>query len=259
MYYDKLSDLGIKLTRRSGSLKTKCPQCSDGRKNKTDMPLSVNINEGEYNCHNCGWKGNVRAFERKREAKKYEKPDQSLLKAIAIKEKTAYWFERRCISQATLNKFMIFNKEEWMPQTQAKENCICFPYFRDGEMVNIKFRDAKKNFKLVKDAELIFYNLSAIGEKKSVIIVEGEIDCMSVYEAGYGQKYDKIILEKNEETGEVLKEENNPLGEKICNILLSSPLLSSVKPPFSPPIFLPLPFCTFLAHIGEKFTLLFMP
>jgi len=207
MYYDKLSDLGIKLTRRSGNVKTKCPKCSDGRKNKTDMPLSVDINEGAYNCHNCGWKGNVRAFERKRENKKYEKPDQSMLKVIEVKEKTEYWFSKRGISKSTLNKFMIFNREEWMPQTQKKENCICFPYFRDGEMVNIKFRDAKKNFKLVKDAELILYNLSNIGERKSVIIVEGEIDCMSLYETGYGA--DRII---NETTGEI---ENSEFSERV--------------------------------------------
>jgi len=216
MYYDKLSDLGIKLTRRSGNVKTKCPQCSDGRKNKTDMPLSVNITEGEYNCHNCGWKGNVRSFERKRQTKKYEKPPQDVLNNILLKDKVVEWFGKRGISKTTLDKFMIFSKEEFMPQTQKKESCICFPYFRDGEMLNIKYRDAKKNFKLVKDAELIFYNLSAIGEKKSVVIVEGEIDCLSVYESGYGQQYDKIILEKNEETGEVLKEENNLLGETIC-------------------------------------------
>ena len=216
MYYDKLSDLGIKLTRRSGNVKTKCPQCSDGRKNKTDMPLSVNITEGEYNCHNCGWKGNVRSFERKRQTKKYEKPPQDVLNNILLKDKVVEWFGKRGISKTTLDKFMIFSKEEFMPQTQKKESCICFPYFRDGEMVNIKYRDAKKNFKLVKDAELIFYNLSAIGEKKSVVIVEGEIDCLSVYESGYGQQYDKIVLEKNEETGEVLKEENNPLGETVC-------------------------------------------
>jgi len=202
MYYNKLSDLGIKLTRSSGHLKTKCPKCSDGRKNKTDMPLSVNINEGEYNCHNCGWKGNVRAFERKRETKAYQKPDQSMLKVIDVKEKTEQWFKKRAISRETLNKFMIFNREEYMPQTQQKENCICFPYFRDGEMVNIKFRDAKKNFKLVKDAELIFYNLSSIGERKSVIIVEGEIDCLSLYEAGYG--VEKII---DEATAELMNAE----------------------------------------------------
>lgn len=186
MYYDKLSDLGIKLTRHSGSVKTKCPQCSDGRKNKNDMPLSVNITTGEFNCHNCGWKGNVRAMERKRDNKKYEKPPQDVLKNIDLKEKVVSWFKGRGISKETLDKFMIFTKEEWMPQTQKKESCICYPYLRDGSIVNIKYRDARKNFKLVKDAELIFYNLNKIGEKKNCIIVEGENDCLAVYEAGLG-------------------------------------------------------------------------
>lgn len=216
MYYDKLSDLGIKLVRRSGSVKTKCPKCSDGRKNKNDTPLSVNITEGEWNCHHCGWKGNVRSFERKRQAKKYEKPPQDVLKNIELKERAVDWFKNRGISKETLDKFMVFTKEEFMPQTAKKENCICFPYFRDGEIVNIKYRDGRKNFKLTKDAELIFYNLQAIGDKKRVVIVEGEIDCLSVYEAGFGKEYENIVVEKNEETGEVTKEEPNPLGEIVC-------------------------------------------
>lgn len=199
MYYDRLCDLGIKLTRRNGREKTKCPQCSDGRKNKTDKPLSVDIGSGDYNCHNCGWKGNVRAFERKHNAKKYEKPDQNMIRSIELKERTEKYFQGRGISRGTLQKFMIFSKEEYMPQTQAPENCICFPYFRDGELINIKYRDAKKNFKMVKDAELIFYNLSAIQDRKLCIITEGEIDCMSAYEAGFGKDVDL-------ETGEVLDE-----------------------------------------------------
>ena len=207
MYYNKLSDLGIKLTRSSGHLKTKCPKCSDGRKNKHDLPLSVNINEGEYNCHNCGWKGNVRSFERKRENKKYEKPPQDVLKNMEEKDRVVTWFNGRGISKKTLDKFMIFTREEWMPQTQKKENCICFPYFREGEIVNIKFRDARKNFKLVKDAELIFYNLGSIGERKSVIIVEGEIDCLSLYETGYG--VERIT---DESTGEI---KNTPFCEYV--------------------------------------------
>lgn len=186
MYYDKLSDLGIKLTRHSGNVKTKCPQCSDGRKNKTDMPLSVNITTGEWCCHNCGWKGNVRSHERKRENKNYEKPPQDVLKNIELKEKVVAWFKERGISKKTLDKFMIYSKEEWLPQTQKKENCICYPYFRDGSIVNIKFRDGKKNFKFVKDAELIFYNLNNVGDRKNCIIVEGENDCLAVYESGYG-------------------------------------------------------------------------
>lgn len=187
MYYDKLYELGIKLTRHSGSEKTLCPQCSDGRKNKRDKCLSVNINTGEYNCHNCGWKGNVRGFERKREQKVYERPAKDYIEAIQRKERTEQYFQRRGISTATLDKFLIFSREEFMPQTGQKENCICFPYFRGGELVNIKFRDARKNFRMWTGAELIFYNLSAIGEKKKVIITEGEIDCLSCFEAGIGQ------------------------------------------------------------------------
>lgn len=188
MYYDKLCDLGIKLTRRHGSEKTFCPKCHDGRKNKRDRSLSVNVTTGEYKCHNtgCDFRGNVRSFERKRENKTYIKPPQDVLKSIEIKEKAEAWFYKRGISRKTLEKFMIFCREEWMPQTQKKENCICFPYFRDGELVNVKYRDGRKNFKMVKDAELILFNLNTIGEKKYCIITEGEIDCMSAYEAGFG-------------------------------------------------------------------------
>lgn len=196
MYYDKLFDLGIKLTRRSGSEKTKCPQCSDGRKNKADKPLSVNITTGEYNCHNCGFKGNVRSIERRLDKKKYEKPPQDVLKNLWLKDQVVGWFNNRGISKATLDKFMIYCKQEWMPQSQKEESCICFPYLRDGEIVNVKFRDGRKGFKMVKDAELTFYNLNTIGDKKHCIITEGEIDCMSVYEAGFGAE--KVISEEGE-------------------------------------------------------------
>lgn len=200
MYYDKLSDLGIKLTRRSGQEKCKCPQCHDGRKNKHDKSLSVNITAGDYNCHNCGWKGNVRTIERKKENRIYEKPPQDVLNNRILKDKVVAWFGARGISKNTLDKFMIFCREEWMPQTNQKENCICFPYMRDGSIVNIKFRDGRKSFKMVKDAELIFYNLNTVGEKKYCIITEGEIDCMSVYEAGFG-----VEPQANEE-GELINE-----------------------------------------------------
>ena len=58
-HYNDLLALGINLKRSQGSVKTKCPKCSHTRKNKTDDCLSVNIDEGLYNCHHCGWGGNV--------------------------------------------------------------------------------------------------------------------------------------------------------------------------------------------------------
>lgn len=205
MYFDKLFDLGIKLSRRAGNEKVKCPQCCDGRKNKTDKPLSVNITTGEWNCHNCGWKGNCRAKERTRDKKQYEKPPADIVRNIELKGRVIEWFEKRAITKPTLDKFMIFAREEFMPQTAAKENCIGFPYFRDGELVNIKYRDSKKNFRMTKDAELIFFNLPSIADKKYCIVTEGEIDCMSLYEAGYS------IQKANEETGEIIPDD--PFGK----------------------------------------------
>lgn len=200
MYYDKLSDLGIKLFRRNGSEKTFCPRCHDGRKNKKDRSLSVNITTGEYNCHNtgCDFRGNVRMMERKRQEKKYERPPQDVLKTIEIKDKVERWFASRSISRKTLDAYLVFCREEYMPQTQKRENCICFPYIRDGEIVNIKYRDGRKNFKMVKDAELILFGMDKIGDKKHCIIVEGEIDALSVYESGFGVDPDVDI-----ESGEV--------------------------------------------------------
>lgn len=206
MYYDRLCDLDIKLTRHSGSEKVKCPKCGDGRKNKADRPLSVNITTGDFNCHHCGWKGNVRSHDRHKDKTTYEKPPMDVIKNIELKATVVEWFKNRGISQRTLDKFMIFVKKEWMPQTQQEENCIGFPYLRDGELVNVKYRDAKKSFKMVKGAELIFYNLPSIGDKKYCIITEGEIDCMSVFEAGYG------VEQAVSEEGELINEQFSKWG-----------------------------------------------
>src|SRR5690606_4129586 len=75
--------------------------------------------------------------------------------------------------------------KEWMPQTGKEMNCIVFPYFKGGELVNTKFRDAKKNFKLHSGAELIWWNYDALTRFEEVIIVEGEMDALSVIQAGF--------------------------------------------------------------------------
>ena len=189
MYFDRLSNLGIHLRRRSGSEKTQCPKCSDSRRNKKDPCLSVNITTGEYNCHHCGWKGNVRNFEKKEKQRVFEKPDQSMLKHIELSERIVKYAESRNISKTTLDKFMVHGREEWMPQTQKKERTIIFPYIRGGEIINAKFRDGAKNFKLIKDAELIFFGMQTLDGRHCAIITEGEWDALAVYESGFGNDY----------------------------------------------------------------------
>ncbi len=95
-----------------------------------------------------------------------------------------YFEKKRCISNNTLLNFKITETFEYMPKAKKETKTICFNYYRDEELVNIKFRAAGKDFKMQKDAELIFYNLDAIKGETVCYITEGEIDCMSLYEVG---------------------------------------------------------------------------
>lgn len=203
MYYDKLTNLGIKLRRRSGNEKTTCPKCSESRRNKKDPCLSVNITEGIYNCHNCSWKGNVKHFDRKEPKKNFVRPDKWMLKDIELGEKVVAYFQKRGISKKTLDKFFIHAKEEFMPQTAKKERCIVFPYLRDTEIINAKYRDGNKNFKMIKDAELVFFGMQTLEGRHCAIATEGEADALAVYEAGFGNDYEPIV----NSDGEVVEHE----------------------------------------------------
>ena len=178
MYVNELIELGIQLgNRNNGELKTKCPQCSQTRRNKSDKPLSVNIDKGVYNCHNCGWGGSV-LFKEKKE---YIKPPTVEVK---LSDKIIEWFSTRGIGKATLAHWKVGESVEYMPQVQAKRNTINFNYYRKGELINVKYRDAAKNFKMVSGAELVFYGLDNIEALERVYIVEGEMDALSLHEAG---------------------------------------------------------------------------
>lgn len=231
------SKYGIDISKVRGG-KTICPKCSHTRKHKSDPCLSVDVKEGLFNCHNCGFKGSVIEYKKK----EFVKPPARLEK---LSGKALKWFEEeRKISNNTLLRFGITEAREFMPQLSAEVTVMCFNYYRDGELVNIKFRGPKKSFKMAKDAELIFYNLDALKNEKECVIVEGEIDCLTLYECGifnavsvpngaskgnqkleyldnccnYFEDKEKIIIATdNDEAGNSLKEELlRRLGKERC-------------------------------------------
>ncbi len=95
------------------------------------------------------------------------------------------WLASRGISEATARRNRIGFERTYIPALRGEADCIAFPYFRHGELVNIKYRAlAEKAFAQVKDAEKILYGLDDIADSKSVIIVEGECDKLASDEAG---------------------------------------------------------------------------
>ena len=194
---------GIDVSRLSShatNAKTYCPQCHDQRHNKRDKSLSVNMQTGMFKCHYCGFSG-CAAVPSESEKKQWMERQPWFRPAQIRKQKPEYkrptpkphapmgqralaWFAGRGISQATLEALKVTEGEEWMPQKNGKINTVQFNYYRDGQLINTKFRTGDKCFKLCSGAELIPYNIDAIKGKKECIIVEGEMDALSFYEVG---------------------------------------------------------------------------
>lgn len=182
LHFDELKNLGIQVKDRGGNQqKTTCPKCSHTRKpqNQKDTCLSVNLEEGLYRCHNCDFAGSVK----KGKKREYSKP---LLPEYKFGEKVREWFENRKISPYTLQRYQISSAKKYIKKVEEQRECILFPYFRNGELVNVKYRDAAKNFSLTSGAELIFFGMDIAQEasENEVVITEGEIDAMSFFEAG---------------------------------------------------------------------------
>jgi twinkle protein len=160
-----------------------CPKCGPTQKHKNAKKLSVNTVTGQFNCKNvpCDFKGSAKVFEPMAEKKVYKKPEP---RPKAVGAKLLAWFNSRKISNETLLTAKVTEGVQFMPQISKEANCACFNYFRDGELINIKYRDGAKHFSLESGAELIFYNLDAIQGRSEAIITEGEIDCLSLIEIG---------------------------------------------------------------------------
>lgn len=183
------SDFGIEIPfgRKSGHIKTFCPKCRDSRSNKRDRSLSVDLDNGLWKCHYCGFSGCLPKNRTYESSLRYQKKDyiKPALKGSALlSEKALRWFAERGISMQTLTKMKITEGKEWMPQKGKEVNTIQFNYYKDGELINTKFRTGDKCFKLVSNAELIPYNLDAIKGCNTCICTEGEIDTLSFIECG---------------------------------------------------------------------------
>lgn len=177
-----LQEKGIDLsTLRNG--KALCPICSKGRRKKNDRCLSVNVSEGKYNCWNdtCDFKGSVSGEYIEKAKKDYVRP--AFINTTNLGDELVKWFwKERGISQTTLNRCKL-------TQSLSRDNkpIINFNYFREGVLVNIKYRMLPKQFRMERDAELILYGLDDIKDSDWCVIVEGEIDKLAFAQCGIMQ------------------------------------------------------------------------
>ena len=168
-----------------------CPLCSADRKgeHKKAKCASYDWERGIGTCHNCSKSFQLHTYKRKGETQKvYVKPERDAVLdsglTYPLSDKVVEWFATRGISRNTLEELKVTDGSEFMPQTAKTESVIKFNYFIGDDLVNIKYRDGRKNFKLYKGAEKVFYNINSIVGWDYCILVEGEMDVLALAEAG---------------------------------------------------------------------------
>ena len=243
---DSFNQYGLEAGKSQGT----CPLCSADRqpKNAKAKCASYDWERGLGTCHNCNTSFQLHTYQRKGASEKvYVRPQQPDTLYTPVQTKVQEWFTTRGISNQTLQDLRVIEGSEFMPQTGKTENTIQFNYYMGDQLINVKYRDGRKNFKLYKGAEKIFYNINSIVGYDSAIIVEGEMDVLAMHEAGiknvisvpngatlnsnnldyldncidYLEDKTKIILAVDaDEPGQALKQEFiRRLGAEVCHLV----------------------------------------
>jgi len=180
------TDFGIDVPANVvGQYRTTCPQCSHTRRKSTVRCLSVNLDEGVWNCKHCGWSGTLHdEFVPPVTQRKTAAP---VAPALPEPEELPGWavemFKSRGISEKTLIDNGIFGSVQFMPDVEAEVPVIAFPYRHGNNVVNIKFRGEGKSFRGIRGARRVLYGYNNI--KPTTIIVEGEMDKLALWEVGH--------------------------------------------------------------------------
>lgn len=168
--------MGFKVSHEKRQQKTKCHKGNECQnptaQNQNDTCVSINIDDGVWNCHKCGAGGTVAEH-----ASKYKSPDKSSFRGLgATNDPVLDFFSGRGIDENVVKSNKIVRSGDW----------IVFPYFKNGVLVNTKTRHLKKkDFRQTAGAMPTMYNHDRCIEPESIFIVEGELDAMSFEMAGF--------------------------------------------------------------------------
>jgi len=170
----------------TGTKTAVCPKCSHERKpqNQKQKCMSVFWDTGLGRCNHCGQSTQLHTYKKKNEIKAYIKPAKNIESKASFNETYLnYYRDYRGLTQRTLEDVKIGFSKRWMPKAQKDIDVIEYRYFLHGELINVKYRGKNKDFAFEKGCEQIPYGMDDIISLKWCVIVEGEEDKHSYYQA----------------------------------------------------------------------------
>lgn len=214
---EKIIGLGFELSSYSnGKHDCVCPFCSHARKpiHQKQKCAAVWIEDdfATYNCIHCGEHGFVHS-DKPAQTRAYTRPsvnkpkDDNLLLA-------ADFFQARGIRLETARKLGVY-----VDTTKFKTPVLAFPYYKGGQLVNVKYRGLKeKAFVQEKNPEPVVFGYDKCFGLKEIAIVEGELDVLAFAEVGI----DNVISVPSGSIGQPVDKDYK--GSKFDFLKVSQPL-----------------------------------
>ena len=170
-------------THFNESTRVVCPFCSPERRkqNSKDMTLTRKPDGAVvYHCHHCFEQGSVQIKERKLSAV----PAPTIIKQ-ALQPDHYTWLGSRGISREIADKMQLFASEKFFTRLGKTTPAVGFPYFRGGALVAAKYRSIEaKDFTQDAGGAHDFFGIDAVVKGQPLIIVEGEMDCLTALQCG---------------------------------------------------------------------------
>ena len=165
------------------SARVVCPFCSPDRRkqNMKDMTLTRKDDGAVvYHCHHCYASGSVQP----KETKLSVVPVQSIV-SHKLTPPHYEWLKSRGISQETADAMRLFSAEKFFSRLSKPTQAVGFPYYRGGALVSAKYRSIEaKDFTQDAGGAHDFFGIDKVEKGQPLIIVEGEMDCLTAIEAG---------------------------------------------------------------------------
>lgn len=193
--------VGIKVKHKGDELVfTRCPYCGQGTKAKEKF--AINLRTGQFNCFraSCGAHGNMITLSKDFDFQISEEVDRyfnrnnwnNRFRRFAANhkqstDKAIEYMKSRGISEDICKRYEITSKE-------GQENVIVFPFYNEqNELKFIKYRNTEFQKGITKgskewcesDCMPILFGMNKCEGFEQLIITEGQIDSMSVTQAGF--------------------------------------------------------------------------
>ena len=167
------------------STRVACPYCSAERRksNQKDMTLTRKSDGAVvFHCHHCQTNGSVQP---QQERILSAVPNPTIV-SNKLQDQHYAWLATRGISHQTADKMKLFAAEKYFGKLGKTADAIGFPYYRNGALVAAKYRSfPEKDFTQDSGGAHDFFGIDLIKKDQPLIIVEGEIDCLSLMEMGF--------------------------------------------------------------------------